>query len=109
MVSSFDFLANSSLTKEYYDTVVLAENNMYDEPSVTITQLGILLESLLKYICAEENYSIKNNETVFDIIDLLYDKHIFNISIASSCHQIRIYNNKCKHEKKYSTEMAEFC
>ena len=108
-MSCFDFLAKADRTKEYYDKVILAENNLYDEPSVTITQLGILLESLLKRVCSEENLSIRDNEALIDIIDLLSDQGLLSESVASSCHKIRINNNKCKHGNVASTDIAKIC
>ena len=108
-MSCFDFLAKVDRTKEYYDKVILAENNLYDEPSVTITQLGILLENLLKRVCSEENISIKDNESLIDVIDLLSYKGLLNESVASSCHKIRINNNKCKHNNIASTDIAKTC
>ena len=93
-MSCFDFLANSTRTKEYYDKAIVAEKNLYDEPSVTITQLGILLESLLKQVCYEENIFVKDNEPLINVIDLLSDKGLINESVASSCHKIRMNNTK---------------
>ena len=109
LMSCFYFLANSNITKDYYNKAILAENNLYDEPSITITQLGILLESLLKYICSEENYYVKENESLLNVIDLLFEKHILGESIASSCHKVRMHNNKCKHDNTSSVAIATVC
>lgn len=106
-VSCFDFLSNSTRTKDYYDKAIVAENNLYEEPSVTITQLGILLESLLKQVCFEENIRIKDRENLENIIKLLYDRGIINKTIASSCHKIRINNNMCKHDNISNVDMAK--
>lgn len=108
-MSCFDFLANSTRTKEYYDKAIVAEKNLYDEPSVTITQLGILLESLLKQVCYEENIFVKDNEPLINVIDLLSDKGLINESVASSCHKIRMNNNKSKHDNISNIEMAKTC
>ena len=105
MKSNFSFLKKR--WPELSELGKMSEENLYDDPNITMIKLRTFSEKIVDYMYAYDGLEDPEENTLYNRLTLLEREELIQDEIADIFHSLRIQGNKAVHESYASLSDAK--